>query len=65
VIRLIGGLILVVSAISEAALLISAALMALATLTIGLIPTHGRIGLVVPIILLFARLVQGFSAGNE
>ncbi len=39
--------------------------MAIATLIIGLIPSYASIGIAVPILLLCARLVQGFSTGGE
>ncbi len=47
------------------ALMISAALMGLATLAIALIPSYDRIGLMAPVLLLIARVAQGFSAGGE
>ncbi|KAB7768866.1 glycine betaine/L-proline transporter ProP [Xanthomonas maliensis] len=40
-------------------------LMALGTFSIGLIPSHARIGLWAPVLLLLARLLQGFSTGGE
>ncbi|WP_245628865.1 MFS transporter [Alicyclobacillus shizuokensis] len=40
-------------------------LMALATLGIGLIPGYATIGVAAPILLLLARLIQGFSTGGE
>ena len=40
-------------------------LMAGASIVVGLIPTYATIGLVAPLLLLAARLVQGFSAGGE
>ncbi|MCW0459146.1 Proline/betaine transporter [Xanthomonas sacchari] len=40
-------------------------LMALGTFSIGLIPSYARIGIWTPILLLVARLVQGFSTGGE
>lgn len=46
-------------------LAITLIIMAVATLSIGLIPTYASIGITAPILLLFARLVQGFSAGGE
>ncbi|WP_203412806.1 glycine betaine/L-proline transporter ProP [Entomobacter blattae] len=40
-------------------------LMALGTFCIGLIPSYNSIGLWAPILLLLARLIQGFSTGGE
>ncbi|MCJ7842303.1 MFS transporter [Lederbergia sp. NSJ-179] len=40
-------------------------MMSIATLGIGLIPVYASIGIAAPILLLLARLVQGFSAGGE
>lgn len=40
-------------------------IMAAATLSIGLIPSYASIGITAPILLLCARLVQGFSTGGE
>ncbi|MFT9315854.1 MAG: glycine betaine/L-proline transporter ProP [Acetobacter orientalis] len=40
-------------------------LMALGTFSIGLIPSYASIGLGAPVLLLLARLVQGFSTGGE
>lgn len=39
--------------------------MALGTAMIGLTPTYASIGLAAPILVLIARLLQGFSAGGE
>ncbi|KAA5830528.1 MFS transporter [Saccharopolyspora hirsuta] len=39
--------------------------MALGTLSIGLIPSYATIGIWAPVLLLVARLVQGFSTGGE
>ncbi|EJM34152.1 arabinose efflux permease family protein [Pseudomonas sp. GM33] len=46
-------------------LTLSILLMSLASLVIGLCPNYDSIGIAAPIILVFARLVQGFSAGGE
>lgn len=40
-------------------------MMAVGTFAIGLIPSYDSIGLLAPVLLLVARLVQGFSAGGE
>jgi MHS family proline/betaine transporter-like MFS transporter len=40
-------------------------MMAAATFSIGLIPSHASIGIWAPILLYAARLVQGFSTGGE
>ncbi|WP_406690069.1 MFS transporter [Saccharopolyspora sp. ID03-671] len=39
--------------------------MSVATFVIGLLPTYDGIGLAAPILLVIARVVQGFSAGGE
>ena len=49
----------------KTALLITIFLMAAGTVIIGLIPTYATIGMLAPAILVFARLMQGFSAGGE
>ena len=49
----------------KTALLITIFLMAAGTVVIGLIPTYASIGMLAPAILVFARLMQGFSAGGE
>ncbi|MFC4619465.1 MFS transporter [Camelliibacillus cellulosilyticus] len=46
-------------------LAITLVLMALSTLSIGVIPSYATIGMAAPIMLLTARLVQGFSTGGE
>jgi MHS family proline/betaine transporter-like MFS transporter len=47
------------------ALLITIALMAGGTVLIGILPTYASIGALAPLLLVFARLLQGFSAGGE
>jgi MHS family proline/betaine transporter-like MFS transporter len=49
----------------KAALTLSILLMMSGTLIIAVLPTYASIGLAAPIILVFARLLQGFSAGGE
>lgn len=46
-------------------LAITLIMMALATLSIGLIPSYASIGYTATMLLLIARLVQGFSTGGE
>ncbi|WEG11199.1 MFS transporter [Pullulanibacillus sp. KACC 23026] len=46
-------------------LTITLSLMAFATLCMGLIPSYASIGNLAPILLLVARLIQGFSTGGE
>lgn len=46
-------------------LTLTISLMAGAALVIAVVPTYASIGIVAPLILLLARLVQGFSAGGE
>lgn len=46
-------------------LTITLSLMSLATLSMGLIPSYATIGNLAPVLLLLARLVQGFSTGGE
>ncbi len=47
------------------ALLLTIFLMAAGTVLMGLIPTYATIGLAGPLLILIARLMQGFSAGGE
>src|SRR5262249_28847263 len=41
------------------------ALMSIGTLAIAFIPSYATIGIAAPLLLLLARLLQGFSAGGE
>ena len=49
----------------KTALLVTIALMAAGTVLIGVIPSYESIGVAAPALVVFARLVQGFSAGGE
>lgn len=49
----------------KTALLLTIFLMAAGTVMIGILPTYASIGLAAPLLLVFARLIQGFSAGGE
>lgn len=49
----------------KAALLLTIFLMAAGTVLIGILPTYANIGFFAPLLLLVARLMQGFSAGGE
>lgn len=46
-------------------LAITMLMMAIGTFCIGIIPSYGMIGVGAPVLLLLARLVQGFSTGGE
>src|SRR5579863_5947010 len=66
--RPIGGIVLGAYADRhgrKASLLISIVLMTLGTVAVAVMPTFGTIGIVAPIAVIAARLVQGFSAGGE
>jgi MFS transporter, MHS family, proline/betaine transporter len=47
------------------ALLLTIMLMAIGTLMIGVMPTYGSIGVTSTVLLVIARLMQGFAAGGE
>ncbi|HIB17803.1 MAG: MFS transporter [Alphaproteobacteria bacterium] len=47
------------------ALMVTIYLMAFGTVMIGLTPTYSSIGLIAPLLIVLARLIQGFSAGGE
>jgi MFS transporter, MHS family, proline/betaine transporter len=47
------------------ALVLTILLMAVGTVIIGVLPTYSSIGVMAPILLLLARLLQGFSTGGE
>jgi MHS family proline/betaine transporter-like MFS transporter len=49
----------------RALLTITILMMAFGTIVIGTLPTYAQIGFYAPLILLFARLLQGFAAGGE
>jgi MFS transporter, MHS family, proline/betaine transporter len=67
-IRPIGGLVLGAYADRhgrKASLLVSIVLMTFGTLAVALMPTFDTIGILAPVAIITARLVQGFSAGGE
>src|SRR5262249_37097392 len=49
----------------KAALMLTIFMMAAGTVMIGILPTYASIGLLAPLLLVVARLMQGFSAGGE
>src|SRR5580704_14867490 len=67
-VRPIGGLMLGAYADRhgrKASLMVSIVLMTVGTMTIAFMPTYATIGILAPIAVLLARLLQGFSAGGE
>ena len=46
-------------------MVVTVAVMAVATAAIGVLPTHASVGVLAPLLLLLCRLVQGFSTGGE
>jgi hypothetical protein len=67
-IRPIGGVVLGAYADRhgrKASLMISIVLMTVGTLAVAFMPTYETIGILAPIVVFTARLVQGFSAGGE
>lgn len=46
-------------------LVLTLILMGVATVGIGFVPTYAQIGMAAPIIIIFLRILQGFSAGGE
>ena len=66
--RPIGGLMLGTYADRygrKASLLISITMMTFGTLAVALMPSFATIGVLAPLLVITARLVQGFSAGGE
>src|SRR5262245_25558750 len=49
----------------KASLLVSIVMMTFGTLAVALLPTFEHIGVLAPLLVITARLVQGFSAGGE
>ena len=49
----------------KASLLLSISMMTCGTLAVALMPTFEMIGVLAPLLIILARLVQGFSAGGE
>jgi MFS transporter, MHS family, proline/betaine transporter len=67
-IRPIGGVVLGAYADRhgrKASLMVSIVMMTVGTLAIAIMPSYDTIGILAPIAVLTARLVQGFSAGGE
>ena len=49
----------------KAALTLTIMTMAFGTVMVGVLPTYASIGVMAPVLLVLARLIQGFSAGGE
>ncbi|GJD47420.1 Alpha-ketoglutarate permease [Methylobacterium crusticola] len=49
----------------KASMLISVTMMCAGSLVIAMLPTYGQIGILAPVLLLLARMVQGLSVGGE
>ncbi|MEW2548155.1 tricarballylate/proton symporter TcuC [Streptomyces sp. NPDC047002] len=49
----------------RAGLLLSLAIMSVGVVLIAVVPTYASIGIAAPVVVVFARLLQGFSAGAE
>ncbi|HTR09337.1 MAG TPA: MFS transporter [Paraburkholderia sp.] len=49
----------------KAAMTLTIFMMAVGCMLIGLAPTYAQIGVAAPVLIVFARLLQGFSAGGE
>ncbi|QRQ83869.1 MFS transporter [Cupriavidus oxalaticus] len=66
--RPVGGIIIGIYADRvgrKAALSLTILLMAVGTTLIGIAPTYDQVGLFAPMLIVLARLLQGFSAGGE
>jgi MFS transporter, MHS family, proline/betaine transporter len=68
VVRPVGGLL--IGSLGDTrgrkpALIFTVLLMAFGTMMIGLLPNYDRIGVLAPILLVVARMLQGFSTGGE
>jgi MHS family proline/betaine transporter-like MFS transporter len=66
--RPVGGLLIGIFGDAKGrkpALLLTISLMAIGTCMIGLLPTYASIGIWAPVLLVLARVFQGFSAGGE
>lgn len=49
----------------KAGLTVTILMMAASTALIGFLPTYGQVGVLAPVLLMLARLFQGFAAGGE